>query len=280
MVKLRYVINFCVKLKLTDPNDTSFIPESCRSLHDIIRFTHETAVQEMFLTGNRKGSRKKGAKKLISHIPMLFYVMDVGQGFKTGRNNEKTLRPEDIASEPMNAILKGLSHPEISWDETAHFDWEEYDKIVMAGGIISADSPQFGSYAIVSKDYANINFRFGYHFAIIDTICSDSKEDNYILFRFSGGGGSPSGRLLRACFLEGILTRLGFMVEIKSDLVDAEFKNGSLSVMKDTLDIIGRLLGATKLMDMYLKENSQLETMIDDFMNGRYDFRSVVDEKR
>jgi len=280
MVRLRYVINFCAKLKLTDPNDTSFIPEACRSLHDIIRFTHETAVQEMFLTGNRKGGRKKGAKKLISHMPMLFYVIDVGQGFKTGRNNEKILKPEDIASEPMNAILKGLSHPEISWDETAHFDWEEYDKVVMAGGIISADSPRFGSYAIVSKDYANINFRFGYHFAIIDTICSDSKEDNYILFRFSGGGGSPSGRLLRACFLEKILTRLGFMVEIKSDLVDAEFKNGSLSVMKETLDIIGRLLGATKLMDMYLKENSQLETIIDDFMNGRYDFRSVVDEKR
>ncbi len=279
MSKLQYVINFCAKLKLTDPNATSFTPEACRSLHDIIRFAHETAVQEMFLTGNRKGSRKKGAKKLISHIPMLFYVLDVGQGFKTDHKNKKTLQPEDIASEPMNAILKGLSHPGISWDETSHFDWEEYDKIVMAGGIISADSPQFASYAVVSKDYANINFRFGYHFVIIDTICSSCKEDNYILFRFSGGGGSPSGRFLRARFLKKILERTGFLVDIKSDLIDAEFKNGSLPVIRETLDIMGRLLGATKLLDMYLKENSQLKTMTDDFMNGRYDFRSVVDEK-
>ena len=288
MVKLQYVMNFCAKLKLTDPESDSFVPESCRSLHDIIRFTHETALKEMFSIGNRKGSRKKGARKLISNIPMLFYVLDVGKGIKTDRKkndqkknrvNEKTLRPEDIASIPMKAILKGLSHPEICWSETTHFDWEEYDRIVMAGGIISADSPQFGSYAVLSKEYLNVNFRFGYHFVIIDTICSPSKEDNYILFRFSGGGGTPEGRTLRADFIKGILTRLGFMVEIKSDLIDAEFKQGSLKTMEETLDMIGRLLGATKLMDMYLKDNMEVDILIDDFMNGRYDFRSAVDEE-
>ncbi|MBT3387510.1 MAG: hypothetical protein HN417_06230 [Desulfobacula sp.] len=279
MAKLRYVINFSAKLKLTDPNARSFVPEACRSLHDIIRFTHEMAVKEMFLSGNRKGSRKKGAKKLISNIPMLFYILDVGSGIKQVQKENDILKSEDITCIPMKALLKGLSHPGISWSETSHFDWEEYDRIVMAGGIISADSPQFGSYAVVSKEYLNVNFRFGYHFVILDTICSSIKEDNYILFRFSGGGGNPDGRMLRANFIKGILTRLGFMVEIKSDLVDAEFKNATLRSMEETLDVIGRLLGATKLMDMYLKENTQLELMIDDFMNGRYDFRSAVEEK-
>ena len=278
MVKLQYVINFCAKLKLTDPESRSFVPEACRSLHDIIRFTHETAMKEMFLIGNRKGGRKKGAKKLISDIPMLFYVLDVGQGIKAEQMNEKILRPADIACIPMKAVLKGLSNPGICWSETTHFDWEEYDRIVMAGGIISADSSMFGSYAVLSKEYLNVNFRFGYHFVILDTFCSSSKEDNYILFRFSGGGGSPAGRFLRANFIKGILTRLGFMVEIKSDLIDAEFKHGSLKTMKETLDMTGRLLGATKLMDMYLKENTELEFFIDDFMNGRYDFRSAVDK--
>ncbi|MCP4673173.1 MAG: hypothetical protein GY857_17920, partial [Desulfobacula sp.] len=62
MVKLQYVINFAAQLKLTDPDSNSFSPEACRSLHDIIRFTHETAVREMFAIGKRKGGRKKGAK--------------------------------------------------------------------------------------------------------------------------------------------------------------------------------------------------------------------------
>jgi pyruvate, water dikinase len=277
MVKLQYVINFCAKLKLTDPSSNAFVPEGCRSLHDIIRFTHETAMREMFLIGNRKGGRKKGAKKLVSKIPMLFYVLDVGRGVKDDAANGNILKPENIASIPMNAILKGLSHPKICWSETTHFDWEEYDKIVMAGGIVSADSPMFGSYAVVSKEYLNGNFRFGYHFVVIDTICSSLKQDNYILFRFSGGGGSPEGRALRADFIKTILTRLGFMVEIKSDLIDAQFRQGSLKTMQKNLDMIGRLLGATKLMDMYLKENLEMDLLVDDFMNGRYDFRSAIE---
>lgn len=284
MIKLRYVISFSTQLKLTNPESKFFVPEACRSLHDIIRFTHETAMKEMFLMGNRKGSRKKGAKKLISHIPMLFYLLDVGAGIKDipKTNDQKDinfLTPENIASIPMKALFKGLSNPDICWSETSHFDWEAYDRIVMAGGIISADSPQFGSYAVLAKEYLNVNFRFGYHFAIIDTICSSSKEDNYILFRFSGGGGSPVGRSLRASFIKEILTRLGFLVVIKSDLVDAQFKHGSLKTMEKTLDILGRLLGATKLMDMYLKENIELEILVDDFMKGRYDFRSAVNKK-
>ncbi len=66
---------------------------------------------------------------------------------------------------------------------------------------------------------------------------------------------------------------------IKSDLVDAQFKHGSLKTMEKTLDLLGRLLGATKLMDMYLKENIALEILVDDFMKGRYDFRSAVNKK-
>ncbi len=276
MVKLQYVINFAAQLKLTNPESHSFTPDACRSLHDIIRFTHETAVREMFFIGSRKGGRKKGAKKLVMDIPMLFYILDVGSGVKTGKN--KILKPEDIESVPMKAVLKGLSHPEICWSETSHFDWEEYDRIVMAGGIISADSSMFGSYAVLSKEYLNVNFRFGYHFVILDTICSPLKEDNYILFRFSGGGGTQEGRTIRADFIKGILTRFGFMVQVKSDLIDAQFKHRSLNTMEKTLDMTGRLLGATKLMDMYLKEDQDIQFLIDDFMNGRYDFRMAVDE--
>ena len=131
MSKLRYILDFSTRLKLTDPASSSFVPEGCRSLHDIIRFIHETAVREMFLIGNRKGSRKKGAKKLIAPIPMLFYILDVGHGIRAGRENKKDLTPGDIASLPMKAVLKGLSDPGICWSETSHFDWGEYDRVVM-----------------------------------------------------------------------------------------------------------------------------------------------------
>ncbi|MEA1947040.1 MAG: PEP/pyruvate-binding domain-containing protein [Thermodesulfobacteriota bacterium] len=277
MRKLRYIISFISPLKLVDPASKSFKPEGCRSLHDIIRFSHEKAVQEMFSMGDRKGGRKKGAKKLISKIPMLFYVLDVGGGIEQKRTSEKEVRMEAIISAPMKAVFSGLTHPDIYWSEFTHFDWEEYDKVVMSGGIISADSARFGSYAVLSSDYLNLNLRFGYHFVILDTICGDKADENYILFRFSGGGGDSYGKSLRAGFIGGVLERLGFMVDIKGDLVDGQFKVGNQEAIFEKLDMVGRLLGATRLMDMYLKDSSLVEGFVDDFMNGRYHFSSIED---
>lgn len=275
MRKLRYIISFICPLKLVDPNSKSFAPEGCRSFHDIIRFSHEKAVQEMFSMGDRKGGRRKGARKLISKIPMLFYVLDVGDGFKKNLPNEKEIQFENIKSVPMRAVFKGLSHPQIHWSQFTHFDWEEYDKIVMSGGIISADSAQFGSYAVLSGDYLNINLRFGYHFVILDTICGVKADENHILFRFSGGGGDSRGRSLRARFIGGVLDRLGLAVTIKGDLVDGQLKEGDQKTIAEKLDLVGRLLGATRLMDMYLKDASQVDGFVDDFMNGRYHFASI-----
>ncbi|HKK91276.1 MAG TPA: PEP/pyruvate-binding domain-containing protein [Desulfobacteraceae bacterium] len=284
MTTLRFVINFCAELTLTDPEAPWFKPEGCRSLHDIIRFVHETAMKDMFLSGQRQGSRKKGAKKLISPIPMLFYVLDAGTEDEAGTNpvyrSRGTLRYNDIRSLPMRAVLKGLFHPGICWDETRHFDWESYDRAVMAGGIISPDNPRFGSYAAVARTYANINLRFGYHFAVIDVICSSTEENNYIQFRFSGGGGSPEGRWLRARFIAGILERLDFMVTIKSDLIDGRSARAGQRKIETRLEIIGRLLGATKLMDMYLKDENDLGCRMDEFMNGRSDFRPGRPEEK
>lgn len=278
--RLRYVINFISPLKLVDPNSPAFAPGECRSLHDIIRFSHETAVREMFsIGGGRQGGRKKGAKKLISAIPMLFYVLDVGGGLKETSLHSKEVGKEDILSLPMNAVMKGLAHPKIIWSDFSHFDWESYDKIVMAGGIISADDAQFGSYAVVAKEYLNINLRFGYHFVILDTYCSPASGDNYILFRFSGGGGNAVGKSLRAGFIGRVLEKLGFKVNTRSDLVDGEFRQGDPCLIAEKLDYLGRLLGATRLMDMYLKETLDIEELVGEFMAGRYDFRSVPNEK-
>ena len=282
MEKLEFMIRFCADLKLTDPDSKDFSPEACRSMHDIIRFVHETAVREMFFLGQRKGTRKKGARQLISGLPMLFYVLDVGSGNQAGLifepEKKSALDMDDLACTPMKALFKGLSHQDICWDEAIHFDWESYDKIVMAGGIISADSPQFGSYAVVSRTYMNLNLRFGYHFVILDCICTHPREENYILFRFSGGGGNSGGRWCRAAFIAGVLEKIGFVTQVTSDLIDGRIMGADETRIQEILDLTGRLLGATKLMDMYLKDDADVQNYITAFMNGQYDFRSFRGE--
>ena len=84
---------------------------------------------------------------MISKLPMLFYVLDVGGGLREVDPSEKGIQAEDILSLPMKQVLKGLNHPGIQWGDFTHFDWAEYDRIVMSGGIASADSVMFASYA-------------------------------------------------------------------------------------------------------------------------------------
>jgi len=273
--KLKYIIDFISPLRLTDPQAESFVPEGSRSLHDILRFTHEKAVQEMFHMGDRRIRKTGAAKKLISHIPMLFFIIDVGEGLRQDTKDKKTIKIDDVLSVPMNALFKGLIHPEIKWSDFTHFDWAEYDKIVMSGGIISPEAAMFASYAVLSHDYLNVNLRFGYHFVIVDTICGDKSEYNYILFRFSGGGADFDKRSLRADFLSGVLQRLGFHVDKKSDLIEGRLKGEDKKTTERKLDMTGRLLGATRLMDMYLKDSKMVESYVEEFINGRYHFASV-----
>ena len=273
--KLRHVMDFISPLELIDPHADNFIPEGCRSLHDIIRFSHEMAVQEMFQIGNRRVRKIGGSKQLNYDIPMHFYVLDVGGGLRKSSTDRKAVNFEDITSIPLIAVLKGLGHPDIRWGEFTHFDWAEHDKIVMSGGIISPKAAMFASHAVVSDDYLNLNLRFGYHFVILDAICTNTPADNYVLFRFSGGGADMYNRTLRADFLNQVLQRIGFDVNRKSDLIDAQLEGEKQETMEDKLDMVGRLLGATRLMDMYLKDESMVEGFVEDFMNGRYHFATI-----
>jgi len=275
MRKLQYIMKFVSTLDLVDPEAKSFTPQHCRSLHDIIRFAHEKAVQEMFHVSDNRLRKPGFAKKLTSDIPMNFLVLDVGGGLAETLQVEKEVHIEEVQNRAMRALWQGLNHPDIHWGEFSHFDWEAHDRIVMSGGIASPEATMFASHAVISHDYMNLNLRFGYHFVIVDALCGNETSENTLLFRFSGGGADIEQRMLRAEFLSRILQRLGFEVTVKSDLVDGQLKGADLETNLRTLNMIGRLLGATRLMDMYLKDASMIEGFVDDFMQGRYHFASV-----
>ncbi|MDJ0781887.1 MAG: PEP/pyruvate-binding domain-containing protein [Desulfosarcinaceae bacterium] len=271
--KLAYILSFVATLDLVDPQNDTFTPRHCRSLHDIIRFAHEKAVAAMFHISDNRLRKLGMAKKLSSRIPMLFYILDVGGGLADTVADQKEVPIEAVRNTAMRAVWQGLSHPDIEWGDFSHFDWEAHDRMVMSGGIASPESAMFASHAVISEDYMNLNLRFGYHFVIVDAVCA--ADEQTILFRFSGGGADLDQRLLRARFLRQVLRRLGFDVQIKSDLIDGEFKGPNDAGGLRRLEMLGRLLGATRLMDMYLKDADQIDGFVTDFMAGRYHFATV-----
>ena len=272
MRKLRYILKFVSLLGLEDPEDAAFNPRNCRSLHDIIRYSHEMAIREMFHISDNRLRKLGFAKKLATPIPMQFYVLDVGRGLKEGAVSNREIVIEDVRNPAMRALWDGLTHPDIHWGALQHFDWEAHDRIVMSGGIASPKAAMFASHAVVSEDYMNLNLKFGYHFVIVDAMCGAEDADNIVQFRFSGGGTEMEQRMLRAAFLKRVLQRLAFEVNVKSDLVDGLLKGTSMETCLNGLNMLGRLLGATPLMDMYLKDEGMVESFVDDFMQGRYRF--------
>ncbi len=266
---LGYVLRFVSPLNLKDPAAPSFSPGRCRSFHDIVRYCHEKAVQEMFAIGSRRFTRKRGARRLIWPIPMLCYVLDVGNAIRDSSEDRREVPIEAVASEPLQALWQGLSADEIRWGGMSHFNWAEYDKAVMSGGIVRADSAQFASFVVVGPDYVNLNLKFGYHFVIVDALAAPRMDENYILFRFTGGGADFHQRALRAEFLKRILKHLGFAVNVQGDLVEAQVRGEEQASILEKLKGLGRLLGATRLMDMYLHDATSLDRFVEDYLAGR-----------
>jgi len=267
--RLKGALGFISQLDLVDPRAPGFKPEGCRSLHDILRFAHEKAVQEMFAQGRRRLVRKQGARQLDAALPMKILIMDVGGGIDPQAGGAKTVTPDQIRSRPFTALWQGLTHPSIDWSGPAGFDWAAYDEMVMGGGIISPDSALFASYAVISRNYLNFALKFGYHFVIVDALRSGRAQENYIMLRFAGGGADLGGRTLRTVFLKGVLEKIGMAVNRRGDLIDARADTLEGPALDETLTWLGRLLGATRLMDMHLQDQAQAESYIDDFFAGR-----------
>jgi pyruvate, water dikinase len=264
--KLRRLLDGITPLHLTDPKARGFAPESCRSLHDIIRFCHEHAVRIMFSLEDRLGSRSRNRRKLLSELPFDIFAVDVGGGLDAQADQQENFRAEEIRSVPFLALWSGLNHPSVRWPDRAHFDWKNFGELVMADGIPSTDAPEFASYAILGADYTHLIMRFGYHFTLVDVLCGEDSANNYCQFRFAGGGADFPGRLLRLDFISKLLNQEGFQIEVRGDLLDARLSALPAEEMKARLRTLGRLLGATRLMDMTLRDQAEVQQYVQDFL--------------
>ena len=270
MRKMKKTLSYISPLHLVDPGSGAFAPEGCKTFHDILRFAHEKGVQEMFSLGDTGSRRARGAKKLVCDIPISIYLLDLGGGLSEEAGKKKAVEVDDVFSIPFRAVWKGLVHPGIHWDaHVTHCDWKEFDRL--SAGLISPDSPLLGSYAILSEDYLNVNIHFGYHFVVLDALCGRDFNNNYIMLRYAGGGAEAYSRFLRVEFLEKVLSHYGFKVEKTGDLIDAQLSRQDMETMVGRLEMVGRLLGASRVLDMVLRDRAQVVEMVEGFLGGRYD---------
>ncbi len=265
--RLQALMRFISPLNLLDPASPEFTSRNCRSFNDLVRFAHEKGMAEMFSLVGRQGRGLARARRLDTELPLVMYVLDLEGGLDREAQDSKTIAPPNITSEPMRACWAGLSHPDVVWRQgLLHVDWEELDRI--SAGLVSFKSARLASYAIISQDYLHLILRFGYHFAVLDTLCGADPEANYLAFRFKGGGGDYQQRLWRVKLIKLVLEWAGFTVKTRGDLLDARFDRQPASRLLPRLTLLGILQGQTCLLDMALSGEEQVLQFVTNFQES------------
>jgi len=278
--RLRAVLDKLSPLNLTDPQSLDFTPSGCQTLHDVIRFAHERAMYEMFgLT--EAGPGETVAARLTTNIPFPLYFIDLGGGLSEGLTTCDEVTSENLESVPMKAVWRGLSHPGINWTGGIAVGARDF-LTLMARGMSQrpGELPGGDSFAVISREYANLSAKFGYHYANLDAMVGDRPEDNYFSLQFSGGAGTQAGRSLRLSFLGEVLIRLGCKLRITGDLLDASMRGLAAADMEVVLDQLGRLLGASRLLDVAIASKADVDRMVAAFFRGDYDFFRLSQENR
>jgi pyruvate,water dikinase len=261
-------------LKLTDPQARNFRPEAAGSIHDLIRFVHEKGIAALFEVGDQE-ARKKGmpSHRLVSPIPLYLFVLDLGGGLSPESRDRKDVAPEHILSNPFQALWKGMVDPRVSWAGRKEINLKGFASVMSSslsqdmGAMRKMGDP---NYLLVAGEYMNLNIRLAYHYAMIDSLISPVTENNYVNFRFRGGGGSLQRRDLRARFLRQVLLSSRFSVDQRGDLVTAWLRGYPQPSSEAGLILLGRLMGCARQLDMLMENEAKVNYYVDRFLAGDY----------
>ena len=264
---LRRVLKNIAPLNLMDPAAKSFTPAACRTLHDITRFVHEKAVEELIDQNYYQHHAPHTVSgKLRWTIPLDLVLIDIDGGLKNGfQKGDVTL--DGILSVPLQSLLKGLAHPNAWNNEPMSVDMKSFMSSLTRTFSTELASPKYvgQNLAVISKEYANVSLRLGYHFTMIDSYITDNINDNYAYFRFFGGVTDPSRRSRRAKFLAQVLSSHDFRVEVHDDLVVARIKKLNKERMLKRLELLGLLIGFTRQLDVKMLSEQHINQYIAKF---------------
>ncbi|MEW6426422.1 MAG: PEP/pyruvate-binding domain-containing protein [Thermodesulfobacteriota bacterium] len=269
---LRRVQREVSRLNLVDPLMQEFRPEGCQTFHDVLRYIHETAVLELVDLGRDEGCLLGDSliRPLTLPIPAGILVLDIGGGIAPGTARDG-VDFQAVASAPFRAILEGMLFPEVWHDVPMHVGFRDMMHSMLATPRDTLTGQYTGhNIAIISRNYVNLCFRFGYHFNIIDAHCHEVERDNHIYFRFLGGASDLSKRSRRAALIAMILKAFDFNVQIKGDLVISRASNMMPAEVNRTLEILGRLIGFTRQLDVQMESDALVERYAEAFLMGDY----------
>jgi pyruvate,water dikinase len=269
---LRRAAERIVPLHLTDPRAPEFRAENCTTLHDITRYVHERSYEEMFRLGESIDDVRQVAYYLDVFLPVDLYIIDVGGGVEDSLCNNR-IKPNQITSAPLAALLKGMLHPKIPRWGARPIDLGGFASVVMQHALTSPERERTfrdPSYALVSDRYLNYTARVGYHFSSVDAYCGATTNKNYVHLLFRGGAADSVRRGRRARAIAGILKEWGFSVEVQGDSTDGRIHKMPRAETARLVEHVGRLLQFMRQMDVAMTSEGAIEEVKAAFLREDY----------
>lgn len=251
-------------LSLVDSTADSFKSQNCKTIHDITRFVHQKAMEEMFKSCSTMGCKEDIGLRLKTDIPMAINIIYVDRDMSTLQKN-KWIDEQQIDSIPMTAFWNGVKKE--GWPSTPHVNLNGLIS-VMATQVLRTQQNDFleRSFAILGKEYMLLGLHMGYHFSTVEAMCTDDISKNYIRIQYKDGGATIDRRIRRIKVLAEILSAIGFSNFTEGDFLDSSIHYQSCNSIKEILEHVGRLSIMSKQLDMALANDSIASWYKKDFL--------------
>lgn len=248
-------------LHLVQPADPGFVPDNCRTLHDITRYVHQKAIEEMFYGGMRVGDSTQVFHRLKTDVPLTVDMIYLDRELPTSPSRREVPDTE-IGCKPMEQFWSGLKSE--GWPHKARPKYQaSFPSVLGLRGRESGYSEN--SFAVISREYMVLSLRMGYHFSTIEALATTDSNKNYVRFQHKQGGASLPRRIRRVNVISGLLARLGFVHQSKGDFLSAGINHLDGDRMARILYAMGRLTVMTKQLDMALSTDQIAEWYMEDF---------------
>lgn len=260
-----------VPLNLLEPDSVDFIPANCATLHDITRYCHEKAVEEMFRVDENIFSGRYGKQLRYHGAKLQYFIVDLGGGF-VSEVQGSYIDLENIASKPMLALWAGMIA--IPWAGPPCATARSFLSVVAQSAsnpeleITSSSVRMTRNYFMIDKDYCNLQASFGYHFCTVEAQAGAVEQENYVSFHFKGGAATMDRRQMRIRIVADILAENGFIVDVKGDALSARAEELLPHEALELLNILGYLIIHTRQMDASLQGERSMNMFGDMLRKG------------
>jgi len=265
------VVSHIVPLNLLNPESSEFVPSSCRTLHDIIRYCHEKSVEEMFRVDESIFAERCGRQLKYNGAALQYFVVNIDHGFCSPAQG-RYISLEEICCKPMLAIWEGMVA--VPWSLPQGSGARGFMSIVSESACnpeLEITNPSMRltrNYFLVDRDYCSLQASFGYHFCAVEAQAGEDAHENFVSFHFKGGAANLGRRKQRISALSDVLSECGFIVDVKEDTLSAMAEELSAKDAHVLLRILGYLIIHSRQIDATLHNRELREAFADTLRTG------------